>query len=82
MADFVRKTMMGYSPVRGGYSDPECTHVILTKEEYDQILREKVQAEQSARDVKYKADNCAIGMGINMLALAITKFLLNVVFNT
>ena len=32
--------------------------------------------------VKYKADNCAIGMGINMLALAITKFLLNVVFNT
>ena len=28
--------------------------------------------------VKYKADNCAIGMGINMLALAITKFLLNV----
>ena len=56
MADFVRKTMMGYSPVRGGYSDPECTHVILTKEEYDQILREKVQAEQSARDVNYKAD--------------------------
>ena len=56
MADFARKTMMGYSSVRGGYSDPECTHVILTKEEYDQILREKAQAEQSARDVKYKAD--------------------------
>lgn len=32
--------------------------------------------------VKYKADNCAIGMGINMLALAITKFLLNVIFKT
>ncbi len=32
--------------------------------------------------VKYKADNCAIGMGINMLALAITKFLLNVIFGT
>lgn len=30
--------------------------------------------------IKYGADNCAIGMGVNMLALAITKFLLNVVF--
>ena len=27
--------------------------------------------------IKYKADICAIGMGINMFALAITKFLLN-----
>ncbi|WP_020611951.1 ABC transporter permease [Sediminispirochaeta bajacaliforniensis] len=27
--------------------------------------------------LKYKADICAIGMGINMFALAITKFLLN-----
>ncbi len=32
--------------------------------------------------IKYGADNCAIGMGINMLALAITKFLLNVIFET
>ena len=30
--------------------------------------------------IKYGADNCAIGMGVNMLALAITKFLLNVIF--
>lgn len=28
--------------------------------------------------IKYKADICAIGMGINLLALALTKFLLNV----
>ncbi len=27
--------------------------------------------------IKYKADICAIGMGINLLAIAITKFLLN-----
>ena len=27
--------------------------------------------------IKYKADNCAIGMGINLFAVAITKFLLN-----
>lgn len=32
--------------------------------------------------IKYGADNCAIGMGINMLALAITKFLLNTIFGT
>ena len=27
--------------------------------------------------IKYKADNCAIGMGINLFAIAITKFMLN-----
>lgn len=30
--------------------------------------------------IKFNADICAIGMGINLLALAITKLLLNVVF--
>ncbi|MBR5266911.1 MAG: ABC transporter permease [Lachnospiraceae bacterium] len=30
--------------------------------------------------IKYGADNCAIGMGVNMLALALTKFCLNVIF--
>ena len=30
--------------------------------------------------IKYGADNCAIGMGVNMFALAITKFCLNVIF--
>jgi len=32
--------------------------------------------------IKFNADICAIGMGINMLAIAITKFLLKVIFNT
>lgn len=32
--------------------------------------------------IKYKADICAIGMGINLFALAITKFMLNVIFDT
>ncbi len=27
--------------------------------------------------IRYKADNCAIGMGLNLFALALTKFLLN-----
>lgn len=30
--------------------------------------------------IKYKADICAIGMGVNMLAIGLTKFLLNVIF--
>ena len=33
MSEFVRKAMMGYKEVPGGYEDPECTHVILTKQE-------------------------------------------------
>lgn len=32
--------------------------------------------------IKYKAEICAIGMGINLFALAITKFMLNVIFGT
>jgi simple sugar transport system permease protein len=27
--------------------------------------------------IRYKADNCALGIGVNLFALAITKFLLN-----
>ena len=29
--------------------------------------------------IRYKADNCAIGMGVNLLALALTKYLLNAI---
>ena len=32
--------------------------------------------------IKYNADICAIGMGVNILALALTKFLLKVFFDT
>lgn len=32
--------------------------------------------------IKYRAEICAIGMGINLLALAFTKFMLNVIFDT
>lgn len=32
--------------------------------------------------IRYNSEICAIGMGINMLALAITKFLLKTMFNT
>lgn len=44
MGEFVKKTIMGYKEVAGGYSDPECTHVILTLSEYKKIVREKDEA--------------------------------------
>ena len=56
MAEFVKKTMMGYKDVPGGNSDPECTHVILTRTEYEKQLREISTAEQKARNTKYDAD--------------------------
>lgn len=56
MAEFVKKTMMGYKDVPGGNSDPECTHVILTRKEYEKQLREISAAEQKARNTKCDAD--------------------------
>ena len=47
MARYVKLgTLGGYKDVPGGQSDPECTHVILTKKEYDQIYSEKAKAER------------------------------------
>ena len=40
MSEFVKKTIMGYKAVSDGQSDSECTHIILTKEEYHQLLEE------------------------------------------
>ena len=56
MSEFLKKTTLGYRPVPGGHSDPECSHVILTRKEYDQILREKAQAEQEKRNTAYEAE--------------------------
>ena len=56
MSEFVKRTMMGYKEVPGGHSDPECTHVILTLKEYDQILQEKRKAEMDATIAKSNAD--------------------------
>ena len=47
---------MGYKEVPGGYIDQECTHVILTRKEYDQQLREVSAARQEALNAKYNAD--------------------------
>ena len=46
MSEFVRKTALGgYKLVPGGYSDPEMSHVIMTKAEYDGLL-DQIQAAQ------------------------------------
>lgn len=62
---------MGYKAVSDGQSDSECTHVILTKEEYHQLLEEistqkrtvqsiKTQASQKIEEIKADAQNKVI----------------------
>ena len=44
---YVKEGILGsYKEVAGGYSDPECTHVLLTLKEYDKIRGEKSAAVQ------------------------------------
>lgn len=57
MSEFVKKTIMGYKTLDGGQSDPECTHVILSLKEYNDLLREISQAKQEARNERSKADD-------------------------
>lgn len=56
MADFVKKTALSYKAVPGGQSDYECTHVILTKAEYSQLLSEIRTAENNVVKVKDDAE--------------------------
>lgn len=57
MSEFVRQAAFGgYKSVAGGHSDPECTHVIMTKKEYDALLAAKRRAEQEGQNAKYEAD--------------------------
>ena len=56
MGEFVKKTLVGYKEVPGGRSDPECTHVILTLEEYEGQLRRIAAAEREAQSMKHKAE--------------------------
>ena len=47
--------MMGYKEVPGGQSDPECTHVILSQQEYGKLVAEKQRAEAEAAEAKRAA---------------------------
>lgn len=53
MAEFVRKTAIGFKEVHGGQSNPECTHVILTKEEYKELIERIFKAEREVEEVRY-----------------------------
>lgn len=56
MGEFVKKTMMGYKEVPGGSSDPDCTHVILTLNEYKKIVRERDEAIRAVGIERQNAD--------------------------
>ena len=47
--------MLNYRAVPGGQSDPECTHVILEKEEYGRLVAEKQRAVADAAEAKRSA---------------------------
>lgn len=51
MAEFVKKTALGYKAVPGGYADGECSHVILTKTEYENQNWEIKKAERNVTDI-------------------------------
>lgn len=55
MGEFVKKTVMGYKPTE--YASQECTHVILTKEEYAQIMAAQEQAQREKRDAQASMEN-------------------------
>ena len=57
MSEFVRKTAMGgYKLVPGGYSDPDLTHVILTRAEYEGLLDKIQNAKKEASAAVTQAD--------------------------
>ncbi len=58
MSEFVKKGALGgYKAVQGGQSDPECTHVILTLDEYDRLLQEIRKKDNECRAIKNKAQS-------------------------
>ena len=53
MSEFVKKTIMGYyKEIPNGINDDECTHVILTKKEYNKLLGDKNKAERERNDME------------------------------
>lgn len=53
MTEFVRKSTFGFKEVHGGQSNPECTHVILTKEEYTELIERISKAEKGAEEARH-----------------------------
>lgn len=57
MSEFMKKTVMGYKAVQGGQSDPECTHVILRLDEYNDLLKKIRDAQNRESETKHRAEN-------------------------
>ena len=55
----------GYKAVQGGHSDPECTHVIMTLEEYNELLQEIRDAVDDGKRVKDEAARAAAASAAN-----------------
>ena len=58
ISEFVKKTIVGYKPVNGS-SDPECTHVILTLDEYDELHQRVRAAINGGKRAKEEASHAA-----------------------
>jgi hypothetical protein len=58
MSEFVKKTLMGYKEIAGGHSDPECTHVIMTLNEYNKMVDESVRLRCENQKIQTEAFSC------------------------
>ena len=57
MPKFVRKAALDrYPEVAGGRSSADCTHVLLTEEEYNELLRKISVAERDVSEAKHRAE--------------------------
>lgn len=58
MSEFVKKgALNNYKQVPGGQQDPNCSHVILTIEEYESLCRERDRAKEEQRAARNWADS-------------------------
>lgn len=67
-----KKTIVGYKPVNGS-SDPECTHVILTLDEYDELHQRVRVAINEGKRAKEEAAHAAAMSAANA-ETAVKKF--------
>ena len=65
ISEFVKKTRVGYKAVVGGSSDPECTHVILTLDEYDELHQRIRAAINDGKRAKEEAARAAATSAAN-----------------
>lgn len=57
MSEFVKKGVVGYKQVPGGQYDPDCSHVILSLEEYESLCQERDRAKKEQQAALVWADS-------------------------